>query len=109
MEAETKTIKPIHVSGYIRNKKALETQRNDRAAADKAQTTMGAITLVGTVAIVALILWKVTLTVAVAAALIRYGYKRLKAYRAAEAEQLQIPIYYMGREVKTWQKRLHLV
>lgn len=107
METKTETIKPIHVAGYVRNKKKIEAQKTAKQRAERDQAIMGMVMLVGTLLVIALIFWKVTLTILVAVLFGLFAKMRFKVFIAKlKAEVGDITIYRDCKEEYIWQKKV---
>lgn len=99
MSAKTEIPKPQHVAGYVRNKKEIEAAQRRKDSTDKANTIMAAGMVGYIVIMLAVLFWKVTVSLAILAAA-GYFLKRYIKRRMAEPH-LKVN-YYEGY---SWQKR----
>ncbi len=90
--------KPIHVSGYVRNKKEIEAAKRAAKQTDKANTLFAVMILGSTIVILAIIFWQVT-TAIMATVLAGIIAKRriAKIAEARRAEQELNINYYWRR------------
>lgn len=89
--------KPIHVSGYVRNKKEIEAAKRAADQTDKANTVFAAMILGSVLVILAIIFWQVTITIMVTMLAGIIAKRRIAKVIEARRAEAQLNINYYWR------------